>query len=193
MKKILNTVINGYMGILFPLIMTVILLEKLHHMISPLVQRIEDKVQITRTLGVVGIIVISAVIMILLGLICGLIVKSPYVKKQIEKFEDKVLSKIPIYTLLKSIFNSELGIKGKEHFRPALLQDGDSFSLCYVTSESQDYYTIFMTDGGLGGGELRIVPKNAVRILKVGLNEFTRIIKQYGVNSAQYAEAFLHA
>ncbi len=191
MKKIVSIIINGYMGLLFPLIMTIILLEKLHHFISPLVIGIENKLHISKITGMFSLIIISTIIMVLLGYLAGIIIKSPFIKKQIESFEVKILSKIPIYNLIKSLLGTEIGIKGKGSFRPALLQDGSSFSLCYVTSESDSFYTVFISEGGLSGGELRIVPKNNIRFLKVGLNEFTRIIKQYGVNSAQYAEIFL--
>ncbi len=191
MKKILNTILNGYLGLLFPLIMTIILLQKLHHLIYPLVLTIENKLHISRALGALGIIFISAFIMIILGYFAGLLIKSPFIKKEVGKFEETVLSKIPMYNLIKSLFGTEIGIKGKDNFRPALLADEQSFSLCYVTSESDEYYTVYVSEGGLSGGELKIVPKNRVRLLDIGLNEFTRLIKQYGVNSAQYAESFL--
>ncbi len=187
MKRIFNTIINGYMGLLFPLIMTIILLEKLHHLISPLVMGIESKLHISRMLGVVGVILISALIMLLLGFLCGLLIKSSWVKKQIKKYEENVLEKIPIYNLLKSLFGSGTQ-KNKNDFRPALLSDGTSFSLCYVTGECNDFYTVFICDGGLGGGELRLVPNKDVRLLDMHLSEFTRLIKQYGVGSANYAE-----
>ncbi len=192
MKKIINTIINGYMGLLFPLIMTIILLEKLHHLIYPLVETIENKLHISRILGVLGIILISAVVMILLGYLSGLLIKSSFVKKEVEKFEDKILGKIPLYNLLKSLFGTGVGSKDSNVFRPALLMDEKSFSLCYVTSESANFYTLYISEGGLSGGELRIVPKNIVRLLDINLAEFTRLVKQYGVNSAQYAEQFLN-
>ncbi len=190
MKKFISTIINGYIGLMFPLIVTVILLQKLHHLIYPLVLNIEEKLHISRFLGVISIVVISAVLMIFIGYLAGLLIKTPFVKKLVEKFENEILSKIPIYNLLKSLIDTEIGAKGNNKFLPALLKDGDSFSLCYVTSESEDYFSVFISEGGLSGGELRIVPKDTVRLLNVGLNEFTRIIKQYGVNSAQYAETF---
>ncbi len=192
MKKFVSTIVNGYMGLLFPLIMTIILLEKMHHLISPLVVGIENKLHISKIAGVFNLILISALIMLLLGYLAGILIKSPFIKKQIEKFESKILSKIPIYNLIKSVLGTEIGVKGNNNFRPALLQDGASFSLCYVTSESDSFFSVFISEGGLSGGELRIVPKDNIRLLKVGLNEFTKIIKQYGVNSAQYGEAFYH-
>ncbi len=191
MKKFLVTIVNGYLGILFPLIMTIILLEKLHHLLSPLILFIENRLHISRILGVVGIIFISAILMILLGYLAGLLIKSPLVKKQVEKFEDTVLRKIPIYNLIKSIFGTSVGIKNTDNFLPALLSDGDeSYSLCYVTNESNEFYTVYISEGGLSGGELRIVPKKLVKVLDIHLGEFTRLIKQYGVNSAYLAEKF---
>ncbi len=193
MKKFFATTINGYIGILFPLIVTIILLEKLHHIISPLVHSIEARLHISRLLGVLGVLLISALIMILLGYLCGLLIKSPWIQKQVRKFESGVLEKIPVYNLAKSLFGTEAGIKSENNFRPALLKDGDAFSLCYVTSESADFYTLYVSEGGLSGGELRIVPKSSVQLLNIRLPEFTRLIKQYGIGSAQYAEQFINS
>ncbi len=186
MKKFLTTIFNGYLSLLFPLIVTIILLEKLHHLIRPVVDRIGEHLHITRILGVLGVILISVMIMILLGYLAGLLVKSTFVKNKITKFETAVLDKIPAYNLFKSIFGTEVGIKGSDNFLPALLSDGDSqgFSFCYVTNESPDFYTVYVCEGGLSGGELRIVPKKAVKLLDITLTEFTRLVKQYGVGSS---------
>ncbi len=191
MKKILATIVSGYMGLLFPLVMTIILLEKLHHLIYPVVEAIENKLHISRVLGVMGIILISVVFMIFLGYLSGLLIKTPFIKKEVSRFEEAILGKIPLYNLLKSVFGTQVGVEDKNVFRPALLTDEKSFSLCYVTSESENFYTLYVSEGGLSGGELKIVPKDTVRLLNIGLAEFTRLIKQYGVNSAQYAEQFL--
>ena len=188
MKKIFNTILNGYLSILFPLIVIIILLEKLHHYIYPLVQLIESKLHVSRLIGVFGIILTSALLMLLLGYLCGLLLKSKKVKKMMSGLEDDVLSKIPMYNLVKSVFITEANIEGEEHFRPALLVDDKSYSLCYVTNESDNFYTVYVSEGGLSGGEIRIVPKNMVKLLNIGLAEFTRLVKQYGIDSARLAE-----
>ncbi len=188
MKKFFSSVINGYLGLLFPLIVTIILLEKLHHIIYPVVQAIEDKLHITRMLGVIGIILISAVIMILMGYLCGLLIKASFVKKLISKLEDNILTKIPAYNLIKEFFDTEAGVNDMDNFRPALLIDEKSYSLCYVTNESDNFYTVYVSEGGLSGGEVRIVPKDTVKLLDIGLAEFTRLVKQYGIDSAKLAE-----
>ncbi len=191
MKKFFLTVVNGYLGLLFPLIVSIILLEKFHKMIYPAVLFIENKLHITRMVGVLGVVLISAALMILLGYLCGLLIKSSFVKKSINKLEDNVLSKIPMYNLVKQIFSTEVGIKNGNNFLPALLIDGNSYSLCYVTNESQSFYTVYVSEGGLSGGEIRIVPKNTIKLLNIGLAEFTRLIKQYGINSAYIVEKLI--
>ncbi len=189
MKSFFGTIINGYLLLLFPLVMTIFLLEKLHHILLPLVQFIEKNLHVSRILGVFGVIIISAVLMLLLGYLCGILVKSPFIRKEIGKFEEMVLLKIPIYNLLKSVFDSGIGTRQSEKFLPALLSDGDqSYSLCYVTNQSGNFYTVYVCEGGLNGGELRIVPQKFIKVLDMKLVDFTRLVKQYGVNSACLVE-----
>ncbi len=188
MKNIFVLVVNGFLGIVFPLVMTIILLEKLHHLLYPLIRVIEDKLHISRFIGVMNVIIISAVVMLILGYLCGLLLKSGWIKKGINRFEANVLDKIPVYSIVKSLFGTEVGIKDENNFRPAALYDGESYSLCYVTNESDSFYTVFVCEGGLGGGELQIVTKEKVTLLDLSLTEFTRMVKKYGMGSAHYIE-----
>ncbi len=188
MKKIFSTILSGYVGLLFPLIVVFILLEKLHHIIQPVVLSIEKMLNITRILGVIGIFLISIVIMLIIGYLAGLLLKSAFVKNKIALLEENVLSKIPVYNLIKSIFGTSIGVKKSDSFRPALLGDERSYSLCYVTNEGESFYTVYVCEGGLNGGEIRIVRKEDVKLLNVHLSEFTRLIKQYGVNSTYLIE-----
>ncbi len=188
MKKLFNKICNGYLGLLFPLIVSFILLEKLHNLLLPVTHWVESQLHITRLLGVMGVFVISIFLMLLLGYLCGLLLGSPYVKRQMEKYESSVLSKIPMYNLIKTVFGSQTGVESQSHFHPALLYNDDGFSLCYVTSETEQHYAVCLVRGGLNGGEVKIVLKEKVRLLNISLPEFSRLIKQYGINAAVLVE-----
>lgn len=188
MKKILNIIISGYVGLLFPAIVSIILLEKLHHLLLPLNHWIESTFHIARFFGVFNVLLISILLLLLLGYLSGLLIRSAFIKRQIIKYEEKILSRIPVYNLIKSVLYTESGVSSDNNFRPALLMEEDMFSLCYITNESEHYYTVYVSEGGLSGGNIQIVPKNKVKILNISLPEFTRLVKQYGVNSAYLAE-----
>ncbi len=188
MKKILGIIVGGYVGLLFPVAISIILLEKLHHLLLPLNHWIESTFHISRLVGVFNVLLISVLILLLLGYLCGLLIRSEFVKKQMKKYEEGVLARIPVYNLIKSVLYTESGISSDDNFRPALLEEGDLYSLCYVTNESEHFYAVYVSEGGLSGGNIQLVPKDKVKILNIGLPEFTRLVKQYGVNSAQLAE-----
>lgn len=188
MKKILNIIIGGYVGLLFPAVVSIILLQKLHHLLLPLNHWIESTFHISHLFGVFNVMVISILLLLLLGYLCGLLIRSEFVKKHIKLYEEKVLSRIPIYNLIKSVLYTESGISSDNNFRPALLKEEDILTLCYITNESEHYYTLYVSEGGLSGGNIQIVPKDKVKILNISLPEFTRLIKQYGVDSAHLAE-----
>ncbi len=188
MKKILNIVVGGYIGLIFPAVVSVILIEKLHHLMLPLNHWIEATFHISRMAGVFNVMVISVMLLLLLGYLCGLLIRSAFVKKQIKRYEEKVLSRIPIYNLVKSVLYTESGASSDNNFRPALLVEDEIYSLCYITNESEHFYTVYVSEGGLSGGNIQIVPKEKVKILQISLPEFTRLVKQYGVDSARLAE-----
>ncbi len=188
MKKIVNVIVNGYLGLLFPLIVSIILLEKLHHLLLPVTHWVESQLHISRLLGVLNVLVISILLMLLLGYLCGCLLGSAFVKRQVEKYERNVLSKIPVYNLIKSVVSSQVGTASKANFRPALLLDEEGFALCYVTSESERFYGLCLIGGGLNGGDVKIVRKEKIRLLDVSVAEFSRLIKQYGIDSAELAE-----
>ncbi len=191
MKKLISKVCNGYLGLLFPLIVSIILLEKLHHLLLPLTHWVESQLHITRLVGVLGILLISIVLMLLLGYLAGWLLSSSFVKRQVERYENGILSKIPVYNLLKSLLGSQTGIRSEDNFRPGLLQEEEALTFCFVTSESEHYYTICLANGGLNGGDVRIVSKEKVNLLDMSLPEFTRLVKQFGINSAMLAERSL--
>lgn len=188
MKKFINIVLNGYIGLLFPLVICIILIEKLLHLISPLISFIEDKLHVTHILGVIGIILISALLLILLGYLAGILFKSRAVKKKIETLENKFLEKIPLYNILKTVLDKEINPEKSNSFKPALIKEKDFFLLGFVTSESENYYTVNICEGGAISGRIEIVPKDVVRFLDISFIDFMKKIKQYGINSAQFAE-----
>ncbi len=188
MKKLISKICNGYLGLLFPLIVSIILLEKLHHLLLPVTHWVESQLHITRLLGMLGILLISILLMLLLGYLAGWLLGSSFVKRQVERYENGILSKIPMYNLLKSLLGTQTGLREDDNFRPGLLQEEEALTLCYVTSESEHYYTICLANGGLNGGDVRIVLKGKVSLLDMSLPEFTRLVKQYGIHSAMLAE-----
>ncbi len=195
MKKFITTTIKGYISLLFPLMISLILLEKLHKILQPINQQLIENLHIAHFYGILLFIVISIVDLILLGFLCGWLIKSKWVQTALRKYESTVLEKIPLYNMAKSLLGIEGNTtKGKSNFRPALLlEEQNMFTLCYVTSEGPDFYMLFLSEGGLTGGELRVVPKQLVHLLDMHLTDFSRLIKQSGVDAEKYAGLFQKA
>jgi uncharacterized membrane protein len=188
MKKFINLVLDGYLKLLFPLLVCIILLGKLLQILNPVVHFLKDKLHITKLVGFLDVFLISLVLLLLIGLLAGLLIKSNFIQQKTKWLEDTLLRKLPFYNELKSMLHRDSNDADENNYRPALVKEGDSFSLGYVTGKSKGFYTVIICDTNLQGGELRIVPKELVKLLDISFFEFSRRIRQYGANIADFAE-----
>ncbi len=189
MKKLFNFILDGYVRLLFPLVVCFMVIEKVLHVLNPLIHQIKDKLHIQRLVGVFDIFLISLVVLLLVGLLAGLLLKSAYVSKKIKAIESSILRKIPVYNELKSLFDKNQTKKpDPDNYLPALLKEEERYALGYITDQSENYYTIVICDTSIHGGELRVVPKESVKLLDISYFDFSQRIKMYGSNLAHFAE-----
>ncbi len=188
MKKLIDLIFDGYVKVLFPIVVCIFLLEKLLKIIHPVTIFVREKLHTSRILGVLDAFLISTLILIILGLLAGLLVKSQFVRSKTKWFEDTLLRKIPFYNELKSLLHRDTNEADENNYHPALVKDGDFYLLGYVTGKSERFYTVVICDTNLQGGELRVVSKDLVKLLNISFFEFSRRIRQYGANVAYFAE-----
>ncbi len=195
MKAIIPLLLKGYAGLLLPLLVVFILLEKLAHLLHPVVQALESKLHLKSLFGVAAISIISIILMLILGVVAGWIIKAPFVRRWVEKLENNFLRRIPMYNLLKSVAVEETGESSSQKWQPALLHNEGVFSLCKIIDESEHFYTIIQGAVTLhSAGEVKVVPKNIVVKLNISILELDKYEKVHGRNYAalveKYAEKF---
>lgn len=187
MKKSWDFIVDGYVRLLLPLLICIIFIEKLLHILNPLIHQIKDKLHVTKWVGVLDVFLVSIVVLLVLGLLCGLLLKLKFVQKIIKGLENSVLRKIPLYNELKSLLTKN-NVSISENYLPALIQDDDGFSLGYVTDQSAHFYTVVICDTSLHGGELKVLRKDLVKLLDISFYEFAKSIRSYGAKAAHFAE-----
>ncbi len=188
MKKLLDLLFDGYVKLLFPFVVCILLIGKILQILNPVIHFTKEKLHVSAWLGFLDVFVVSAVLLLVLGLLAGLLVKSKFVQHKTKWIEDTLLRKLPFYNELKSMLHRDTNDTDENNYHPALVRDGDFYSLGYVTGKSEKFYTVIICDTNLQGGELRIVPKDLVRLLNISFFEFSRRIRQYGANVADFAE-----
>ena len=72
--------------------------------------------------GVAVVDLITVAIIIILCFIAGLISKTAFASKIIQRIESNILKKIPFYSFVKSITESISGISSRESLKPVLLE-----------------------------------------------------------------------
>ncbi len=188
MKNLWNFILDGYIRLLTPILIGVIVIEKLLHLLSPLIHQIREHLHVNRWVGSLDAFLVSVIVLLLLGLLSGLLLKSKFIVQKTKSIESGILRKIPMYNELKSLLGERTKQQETENYLPALLNDGSYYALGYITDQSDNFYTIVICDTSLHGGELRIVPKDSVKLLDISFFEFARRIRSYGTNAAHFAE-----
>ncbi len=191
MKSLIQLLFKGYAGMLLPLLVVFILLEKLAHLLRPAVHTLESKLQLKSLLGVAAVSVISIALMLAMGVVAGLIMKSPLVRRWMEGFENVFLRRIPIYNLLKTMALEQTGEASSQAWQPALLHNEGVYSLCKIIDESERFYTVLQGAVTLHAtGEVKVVPKNLVVKLSMSMLEFDKYEKVHAKNYATLVEKY---
>lgn len=182
----IRTTITGGILFLLPLILLIILLNKVFTILIkisyPISKRLPDFI-----LGLDGSIIVAVILLIFICFISGLLFRSPYVKKIVGSLEENLLNNIPGYTLVKAITADTLGEKTDHMMSPVLIRDGDSWNFALLVEEGEKLSTVFIPDAPrLDAGELKIIPTESFKKLDVSTNIFARSIKNYGKGSLKW-------
>jgi uncharacterized membrane protein len=106
--------------------------------------------------------------MILISFILGVVLRYSLTQKIIAGFEEKLLNKLPGYTIIRSLTRRFSGQEDDEAFRPALMaMPMDSHAVVFVIEEHSngDYTVLIPTSPTPGMGNLQIVPAERVQLL----------------------------
>jgi uncharacterized membrane protein len=127
--KFVKTSVIGGIIFLIPLIILIIIIEKAVGIMAALSRPLSGLIQIESFAGIAVVDLISVAIIIMLCFIAGLISRTAFATKLIQRIESKILKKIPFYSFVKGIAESISGIRSKESLKPVLLEFDDNSQL----------------------------------------------------------------
>lgn len=112
--------------------------------------------------------VLALFLMILISFVLGVVLRFGLTQRLVESFEEKLLNKLPGYTIIRSLTRRFSGQEDDEVFRPALMaMPMDSQAVVFVIEEhaNGDFTVLMPTSPTPGMGNLLIVPAERIQLL----------------------------
>lgn len=187
MSFVRNTLTGGIL-FLIPIVLIVMLLIKAHEIIyilvDPLAQRLPDIF-----LGFDGSRTVALFILIAVCFFSGLIVRSAYAKRFISTMEDRLLSHLPGYALIKSAAAGALGKEDQNGLIPIVTTEEGITKVGFLVEEQGDQSVVFFPEPvNSNSGEVVVMASTAIRRLNIPPNKVTLSMKQFGKGLLEYIE-----
>jgi uncharacterized membrane protein len=178
--RFIRATLSGGILFLLPVVLIIMMLGKAHQIMvkisGPLASKLPD-----RFLGLDGSGILAIVLLVIVCFIAGLLIRSPRLKKQMEKLEENLLVYIPGYILLKSIAADTMGETDEKGLKPIVVKDGECWKIGFLVEEKNGMSTVFIADAPRhDAGEVLIFPSEMVKQIPLPSNKLVMSLKNYG-------------
>lgn len=186
MKKIfviISQTIKGGIFFLFPIILTIIFIDKAIALINPVAEFLSNK--LGENIGLFATPYFLAIlILILFCLFAGYIASQGIGKKMILWIENNVLTLFPGYLLMKNTLQNSAGLESDTNF-PVVLAPIDGWMLGFQVDElSTGEVVVFIPAApNSWDGTIVIFEKEKIRLTNLSQKDVQKIMRQLGVNS----------
>lgn len=161
MLRFIKTTIAGGLLFILPLVLLFILIEKAIHLLRVPLKKIEPLLAEFSVAGITSLTMAALVVLSLACFLAGLLAQTRLASAALEALEERVLSNLPGYQLLKDAATRVAGLGGEEGAKVSLVNEGEGFRFGLVLEQRGDWLLVYMPDGGPAGGtagEVRMVP-----------------------------------
>ncbi len=127
-------------------------------------------------------------LVIAVSFLLGVIMLSRRASQSQRRIEQAVLTRVPGYVAVKNILYGLARSEREETVRPALLSlSSEKHCFVFLMEEHGDgRMTIFIPSSpSAASGSVQIVPKEQVKILKIGLGSVVSVLNQWGVGTSK--------
>ena len=184
MWKFVKTALFGGLGILLPILLLVIVLKEFVELLIGLATPIADSLPKELIESIPQTEVLAVLLIIAASLILGLLSMIPVARTAGDIFEQKILSKVPVYLPLKSLLQALLGSDQAERFQPAFVGNDDgSLEPCYIVEDvgRPRLFVLVPWTPASFAGSLKLVPRERVHPIELTFDEFSLAIGHFGV------------
>ena len=191
MGKVLDFIkvtVSGGLLMLLPLVICIWALAKIINFLRKVVEPIAHHFPI-QVAGLGKETILALLILLVLSFLAGIFMHSPAAKQVKKILEENVLVFIPGYTYIKALTTDRLSAGEQSTWRPATILVDDNEVLCFITDESEHYYSLFLPSAPEPtSGTVCVRRKNNVRLLPCTVSEAIRMLKTFGAGAGNVLE-----
>lgn len=176
----------GGIFMLLPIYLIFTLLYKAHlaasKILAPLTHFLPDNI-----LGLNAAKLVATLGLVLLCFLAGMLFRVSFIKRGIYYLEEKVLSHLPGYSLLKSKTSDTFGEKIEYYISTVLVRDGEIWSIGLLIEEANGLCTVFFPKApNNDSGDVKIIPAQYVKKVDVPTKETLMHLKGFGKGTIQW-------
>lgn len=188
MKSILKIIKATFLGgILFlaPLILLLILLEKGYSITQKITNPIVNNLPRVKILGLALQEIVAIIIIVMICLAAGLISRTVFAKKLIQKLEESVLSFVPGYSFMKNMNESIMGIESNENLKVILVPTDAGLQFAFLIEEiDENKFAVFIPDApNPWSGSVVFVEKKDITEVDISQKQALACIRKLGFGS----------
>jgi uncharacterized membrane protein len=185
MRGLLRATLVGGILFLVPLVVVVMVLGKAFQILKTIATPLDKLIPIDSLAGFAFVELLTAVIMIMICLIAGLIAKSDWGRSFYAKVDEILLHLIPGYAWVKGVTGEISDEEARETFRPVLVRLDDQYLLGLEADRRDDGLVAVFLPGApdVRSGTLSYVTTDRVQPIDASLKAFSRAFKTLGRDS----------
>ncbi len=188
MWRFLKTALFGGLGVLLPILLLIIVLKEIVELLVGLATPIADLLPQRMIESVPETEVLAVLLIVAASLVLGLLSMIPVTRAAGEAFEQRVLTKVPVYLPLKSLLQALLGSEKAEKFQPAFIRNDDgSLEPCYIVEDvgRPRLFVLVPWTPASFAGSLKLMPRERVHPIDLTFDEFSLAIGHFGVGLSE--------
>lgn len=177
-----STLIGGFFVIL-PTLIIYLLLKETFGVVLALTSPIIDLMPASWMEEGMAPQLVALLLLILISFILGVVLRYSLTQKLVEGFEEKLLNKLPGYTIIRSLTRRFSGQEEDEAFRPALMaMPMESQAVVFVIAEhaNGDFTVLVPASPTPGVGNLLIVPAERIQLLNASTAAVFDALSRWG-------------
>lgn len=185
--RVLKATIVGGLLFLFPVALIMLALGYAMQLAVKIAKPISDLLPVDVPVGVGGITVVAALLLVLLSFVAGLVARTNAGKCLMRWFENSILGGLPQYRLVKSMAEGLAQVESTEGVHPALVNIEGGWQIGYLLEPLENgWVTVFLPQAPTPmSGNVMYLPADRVRPLGITMVEAMAIVKRIGVGSTK--------
>ncbi|WP_264535997.1 DUF502 domain-containing protein [Flavobacterium sp. N1736] len=189
MKSILKIIKATFLGgILFlaPLILLLVLLEKGFGIIQKITNPIVNHFPKVKVLGLAIEEIVAILIILVICIGAGLIAKTSYAQRLIQRLEEGILSFVPGYSFMKKMNENIMGFESNEDLKVILVPTDAGWQFAFLIEQiDENNYSVFIPDApNPWSGSVVFVEKKDIKDVEITQKQALACIRKLGYGSA---------